>query len=68
MGYDRSRSPRSGAFFGGWVLAPPPATGAPPTLAARVGGADTARSVKLQKIALRVRARKTTTSFVGLRG
>jgi hypothetical protein len=37
-------------------------------LAAIVGAATIAGIVKLQKIALRVRARKTTTSFVGLRG
>jgi hypothetical protein len=41
---------------------------APPVLAARALGAPIAAIVKLQMPALRVRNRKTTTSFVGLRG
>jgi hypothetical protein len=41
---------------------------APPVEAARALGAPTAKKMELQTIALRVDTRKTTTSFVGLRG
>jgi hypothetical protein len=41
---------------------------APPVLAARALDAPVAAIVRLQKTALRMRNRKTTTSFVGLRG
>jgi hypothetical protein len=44
-----------------------PAT-APPVVADRAGVAAMARIVKLLRNVLRVRTRKTTTSFVGLRG
>jgi hypothetical protein len=52
------------AFLG--EAAPPADT--PPVLAARAAGALVATRAKLQTTALRVRTRKTTTSFVGLRG
>ena len=41
---------------------------APPVVADNAGVATTARNVKLLRKAMRVRTRKTTTSFVGLRG
>ena len=44
------------------------AADAPPVLAARALGAPVTAIVRLQMTALRVRNRKTTTSFVGLRG
>jgi hypothetical protein len=52
------------------VAAAPPATAAELVLGlpASAGVAAIATIVKLQKIALRVRTRTTTTSFVGLRG
>jgi hypothetical protein len=49
------------------VVVVPPAD-APPVLAARALDAPVAAIVRLQKTALRMRNRKTTTSFVGLRG
>jgi hypothetical protein len=48
------------------VVVPP--ADAPPVLAARALDAPVAAIVRLQKTALRMRNRKTTTSFVGLRG
>jgi len=42
--------------------------GAPPGEVASADGAATARIVMLLRNALRARTRKTTTSFVGLRG
>ena len=41
---------------------------APPVVADSAGVAAMARNVKLLRKAMRVRTRKTTTSFVGLRG
>ena len=48
--------------------AAPPAAAAELVVPASAGVAAIARIGKLQKIALRVRTRTTTTSFVGLRG
>jgi hypothetical protein len=48
------------------VVAPP--TEAPPVVVARAGVAAPARMLKLPRNVLRVGTRKTTTSFVGLRG
>jgi hypothetical protein len=45
---------------------PPAAT--PPVATASAGDAGMTRNDRLQKNKLRVRTRKTTTSFVGLRG
>ena len=45
----------------------PPAT-TPPVATARAGVAGMTRNDRLQKTKLRVRTRKTTTSFFGLRG
>jgi len=50
----------------GLAETPPAAT--PPVVPANAGAAPTAKIAMLQKNALRVRARKTGTSFVGLRG
>jgi hypothetical protein len=44
-----------------------PAT-APPVVVASAGGAAMARNVEQLRSVLRVRTRKATTSFVGLRG
>jgi hypothetical protein len=41
---------------------------APPVLAARALGAPVAANIRLHRTALGMRNRKTTTSFVGLRG
>ncbi len=56
----------AGVVVAGAVVVLPAA--APPVVAARAGVAETARSVKLPRNVLRVRTRKSTTSFVGLRG
>jgi hypothetical protein len=57
------------AGVGAGVLAGATApTAAPPVVTAKVGVAAMARNVKLTRKVLRVRTRKTTTSFVGLRG
>ena len=45
-----------------------PAATVPPGELADAAGAAMTRSIKLLRNALRVRTRKTTTSFVGLRG
>ena len=55
----------AGAVLAGAVVLP---AAAPPVVLASAGVAATARNVKQLRDALRVRTRKTTTSFVGLRG
>jgi hypothetical protein len=57
----------AGAVVAAGAVAGLPAA-APPVVTAIEGVAATARNVKLLRNVLRVRTRKTTTSFVGLRG
>ena len=57
------------AGFGATVVEGDASAAAPPVVAApNAGAAAMAETIKLDTTLLRVRARKTTTSFVGLRG
>jgi hypothetical protein len=62
---ERCSGADAGEVLGVVVVVP---ADAPPVLAARALDAPVAAIVRLQKTALRMRNRKTTTSFVGLRG
>jgi hypothetical protein len=57
-----------GVVAAGAVVGVLPPAAAPPVEVARAGVAPLARIVKLPRNVLRVRTRKATTSFVGLRG